>query len=164
MNGPSRVRIYQRTQVFRQFRSLLLTKNDSAKHILRIRGQGVCTEDTLPAPQVASNPQLFLPLPHHSRFINHSQVLGVVVVDFVHVYLETHPVFPLYQIPLHRPYCAIVPVVVCSVIAIAVASAAVVPVAVVPAAPVVSEPLDAPPGLVAEVVSEPVSTYTPLKR
>ena len=90
MNGPSRVRIYQRTQVFRQSRSLLLTKNDSAKHILRIIGQGLCTEDTLPAPQVASNPQLFLPLPHHSRFINHSQVLGVVVVDFVHVYLETH--------------------------------------------------------------------------
>ena len=73
------------------------------------------------------------------------------------------PVFPLYQIPLHHPYCAIVPVVVCSVMAIAVASAAVVLAAVVPAAPVVSEPLDAPPGLVTEVVSKPVSTYTPLK-
>lgn len=148
------------------------------------RGHPACTTSCF-------KPQLFLPLPHHSRFINHSQVLGVVVVDFVHVYLETHcndcvsrrpfpqhasriegekrkglltPVFPLYQIPPHRPYCAIVPVVVCSVTATAVASAAVVPAAVVPAAPVVSEPLDAPPGPVTEVVSEPVSTYTPLKR
>ena len=73
------------------------------------------------------------------------------------------PVSPLYQIPPRRPYCAIVPVVVCSVMAISVASAAVVPAAVVPAAAVVSEPLDAPPGPVTEVVSEPVSTYTLLK-
>ena len=48
-------------------------------------------------------------------------------------------------------------IVVCSVVAIVV-----VPAAVVPATPVVSEQLDAP-GPVTEVVSEPVSTYTPLK-
>ena len=87
------------------------------------------------------------------------------------------PVSPLYPIPRHRPYCAIVPVVVvpdelvvvraavvvCSVVAIVVVPAAVVPAAVVPAAQMVSESLDAPPGLVMEVVNEPVSTYTPLK-
>lgn len=88
----------------------------------------------------------------------------------------THSRIPIIPDSTTPPFCATMPVVivpdepvvvravvvVCSVVVIAVVPAAVVPAAAVPA-PVVSEPLDAPPGPVAKVVSEPVSTYTPLK-